>query len=113
MYRQSHSSFGKANFRVNSLPENYSGNAFRSQPVEEEISAEDESCSREENLPVSLPEKENAPLKKGALSDILGSLKMNIASDTALLFLVLLILSAGGGERDDGAVFMILILLML
>ena len=125
MYRQSHSSFGRASYRVNSVPENYSGNAFRKNgsddPEQKEIPKTAESVSRdptEENI--SLPvkkeslsaERENSE-GKGALNGLTSLAKLNIASDTALLFLVLLILSAGGGEQDDGAIFMILILLML
>jgi len=119
MYRQNHTSFGRPSYRLGSVPENYSGNAFRKESpgepvnkeetVESEISApeRDDECEKatENILKTVLP-------AQAASHDVKKS-DLGIASDTALLFLVLLILAAGGGERDDGALFMILLLLML
>ena len=107
MYRQSQPHFGKPSYRINSLPENYSGNAFAARepepPAEKPAPAFDE--REEEERALSCEEKKDrAHLLFPGIS---------VSPDTAILFLVLLVLAAGGGEREDGALLTILILLLL
>lgn len=105
MYRQSHSHFERPSFKISSLPENYSGNAF--QREEEPLTSE--KIEQAENR--SPERKEPEPLLERMLERT-GRLH-EVKSDSALLFLVLLILAAGGGEKDDGVMLMVLILLLL
>ncbi|MBE6669003.1 MAG: hypothetical protein E7601_02230 [Ruminococcaceae bacterium] len=114
MYRQSHPSFGKPSYRVNSLPENYSGNAFSPEIKEKEA----DSAEKNTALPVAKEHREDSDAgekkeKRESPSLPLPFAGLSIATDTAILFLVLLVLAAGGGEKDDGALLMILILLLL
>ena len=63
MYRQSHPSFGKPSYRVNSLPENYSGNAFSPEIKEKEA----DSAEKNTALPVAKEHREDSDAgeKKG------------------------------------------------
>ena len=117
MYRQSHSSFGKANFRVNSLPENYSGNAFRPQREEESEQKEpvriQEISEREETARNLTEEKPVREKNQNTFSALFEGGKLNLSHDTALLFFILLVLIMGGGEHDDGAILTVLLLLII
>ena len=113
MYRQS--AFGRIPQRAQSevsIPENYSGSAFREQILPEETAKAEERL-REEPAPsvcnAASAKNENATAEPSLFSGITEKL----SGDSLLLLAVLLSVLGGGGERDDGAILALLILLLL
>lgn len=117
MYRQS--AYGRVALRRGpsiSVPENYSGNAFKhpQEPprvlYEAEPSEKEEICEALPEAPAASSPEEK---KQFSLSSLFSGIGEKLNGDGLLLLLVLLILIGGGGKRDDGALAMILILLLI
>ncbi len=111
MYRQS--AFGRIPpKRQNDItvPENYSGNAFREvediKPTLYENAEESAISEPEHNV---LSEKENAAEPRSFLSGITEKL----SGDSLLLLLIMFTVLGGGGEKDDGTLLSLLILLLI
>lgn len=108
MYRQS--AFGRVPPKKQSeisIPENYSGNAFREQ-AEQVAAAEDaDEISVIDAVPHT--EEKNTAERFSFLSGITEKL----SGDSLLLLLVMFIVLGGGGEKDDGALLSLLVLLLL
>ena len=108
MYRQS--AFGRIPPKKQSeisIPENYSGNAFREQaePIAAAEEAKDVSVV-EDAMPA---DKKSTAEPRSFLSGITDKL----SGDSLLLLLIMFIVLGGGGEKDDGTLLSLLVLLLL
>jgi hypothetical protein len=107
MYRQS--AFGRIPPKKQSdvtVPENYSGNAFRDEPPPIE---NEEAESVTVIGKAVCDEAQNAAEPTSFLSGITEKL----SGDSLLLLLIMFIVLGGGGEKDDGTLLSLLILLLL
>ncbi len=111
MYKQSHiHPFKNPSFRVNSVPENYSGNAFSRKNAEPELLPEPiERTPTVSADPSSLPKEST----HGIVNGIKEGIESKIGGDGLLILALLFVLIAGGGDRDDGAVLILLMLLLI
>lgn len=108
MYRQS--AFGRVPPRRQdgiSVPENYSGNAFREQA--ETVIAEEEAEAASAIEDALHDEEKNIAEPRSFLSGITEKL----GGDSLLLLLCMFIVLGGGGEKDDGSLLSLLILLLI
>ena len=107
MYRQS--AFGRIPPKKQSdvtVPENYSGNAFRDEPPPIE---------NEEAEPVTVIGKAVCEEEQNAAepTSFLSGITKKLSGDSLLLLLIMFIVLGGGGEKDDGTLLSLLILLLL
>lgn len=107
MYRQS--AFGRVPPRRQeeiSLPENYSGSAFREEAVDEVQSVDEASVPPENEIKAE--EKSTA-----GHQSFLSGITDKLSGDSLLLLLIMFIVLGGGGEKDDGTLLSLLVLLLI